>query len=214
MMKPSHVVALGLFLVSCGRPASGLSPGPATPARAEPEPKAGDEPPKAEEYNLEEEDDEAWRPPPRWIPPPPVIGPAFSPDSRCALSAAGGMATVWDLSNGRAIRTFGGGAYLTAVAFSPDGKRFLAGSPATPRGEPGRISLWDVTTGKRLRVFTPFRGGVHALAFSPDGRHALSCGTAGPHSLELWDVSTGKVVRSFVGHTDAVLQTAFSPDGR
>ena len=59
------------------------------------------------------------------------------------------------------------------------------------------------------------------MAFSPDGRCALSGGTYATDisgmpdaTLRLWDVETGKVVRSFDGHTDVVRSVAFSPDGR
>jgi WD40 repeat protein len=53
---------------------------------------------------------------------------------------------------------------------------------------------------------------VHSVAFSPDGRTALS-GSA-DHTLKLWDVATGKLVRTLEGHSDEVTSVAFSPDGR
>jgi WD40 repeat protein len=214
MMKPSHVVALGLFLVSCGRPASGLSPGPATPAWAKRGSPAGGEPPAVQEVKIDDEE-AAVRPrrSPR-LRPPDVTDAAFSPDGRFALAAVGGNVSLYDLKSGRVVRTFAPGEGVTAVTFAPDGKRFLAGSPALPGQRSGTITLWDVATGKRLREFTPFRGVVYRLAFSPDGKYALSSGTTRGGVVELWDVSTGKVVRSFVGHTDAVYAVAFSPDGR
>lgn len=52
---------------------------------------------------------------------------------------------------------------------------------------------------------------VTSVAFSPDGRYALSGGGNG--TLKLWDVSTGKEIRTFIGHTDWV-RSVFSPDGR
>jgi WD40 repeat protein len=53
---------------------------------------------------------------------------------------------------------------------------------------------------------------VESVAFSPDGRFALS--GSGDDTLILWDVATGDPVRTFTGHTGSVPSVAFSPDGR
>jgi hypothetical protein len=60
------------------------------------------------------------------------------------------------------------------------------------------------------RTFSGHAGEVNSVAFSPDGRTALS-GSYG--TLKLWDVATGKEIRSFAGHTGPVFSVAFSPDG-
>ncbi len=55
-------------------------------------------------------------------------------------------------------------------------------------------------------------GSVHSVAFSPNGRFALS--GSSDNTLKLWDVATGKELRSFSGHANVVSSVAFSPDGR
>jgi len=52
---------------------------------------------------------------------------------------------------------------------------------------------------------------VRDVAFSPDGRTALS-GSADT-SLILWDIATGQPIRRFEGHSGAVRDVAFNPDG-
>ncbi|WP_298608852.1 caspase family protein [uncultured Spirosoma sp.] len=53
---------------------------------------------------------------------------------------------------------------------------------------------------------------VESVAFSPDGRYALSGSM--DNTLRLWEVSSGRELRQFIGHTSAVFSVAFSPDGR
>ena len=88
------------------------------------------------------------------------------------------------------------------------------------------MRLWEVSTGKELRLYTKKKGRinriiVNSVAFSPDGRFALSGGedpfnfdTKLRGSLILWDVATGQQVRELDGEFDKVLSVAFSPDGR
>jgi len=53
---------------------------------------------------------------------------------------------------------------------------------------------------------------VNSVAFSPDGRYALS--GSSDDTLKLWEVATGREIRTFEGHSDSVRSVAFSPDGR
>jgi WD40 repeat protein/serine/threonine protein kinase len=105
---------------------------------------------------------------------------------------------------------------FTDVVFSPDG-RTLAGLEAN-----GRIHLWDRRTGQSRRTFgvrirevlyhlSP-RSGVHALAFSSDGRRLAGPGPDA--SLILYAVDTGLTIFRFEGDPGAVLDLAWSPDGR
>ena len=70
------------------------------------------------------------------------------------------------------------------------------------------LILWDVSTGREIRTLE----GHSAVAFSPDGRYALS--GSGDKTLKLWDISTGREIRTFKGHSSRVYSVAFSPDGR
>ena len=100
--------------------------------------------------------------------------------------------------------------------------RLMAGTPCPPVSGIRRLRLWDVNTGQEVRRF---EGSCEAsvLAFSPDGRLALSGsltrgktvdGSAADYSIRLWDVATGKEVRRFLGHTASLMGVAFTPDGR
>jgi WD40 repeat protein/transcriptional regulator with XRE-family HTH domain len=60
--------------------------------------------------------------------------------------------------------------------------------------------------------FSGHTGGVHALAFSPDGKWVLTSSDDG--TPRLWDAATGQTVQKFSGHTAGVRGVAFSPDGQ
>jgi hypothetical protein len=60
--------------------------------------------------------------------------------------------------------------------------------------------------------FTGHSEKILCLAFSPDGRLAVS--GSEDRTLRLWDVTTGKELGRLEGHRDAVTAAAFSADGR
>ena len=66
--------------------------------------------------------------------------------------------------------------------------------------------------GKPREPIEGHAGEVLSVAFSPDGKRALS-GSA-DKTVKLWDVETGDLLRTFEGHSDDVLSVAFSSDGK
>jgi len=97
-------------------------------------------------------------------------------------------------------------ADIRAFAFSPDGKRALTGAADKT------VRLWDVKTGRCLRVFEGHTNEVWSVAWSADQRRALS--GSQDTTMRLWDVETGRCQRVLKGHTDAVLSVAWSADHR
>jgi WD40 repeat protein len=144
----------------------------------------------------------------------------LSPDGKriLACDARGGDAWLWDVETGREVRRLAGVGQWSMV-FSPNGRRILTG------GADATVRLWDAESGKEIRTFKGHTGGVCSVAFSPDGRLALS-GAQGPegetpardpraaYDLRLWDLESGREVRRFAGHTALIQDVAFSPNGR
>ena len=96
--------------------------------------------------------------------------------------------------------------WVRSVAFSPDGKLLASGSWDTT------IGLWNVETGREIRVLTGHTRGVESVAFSPDGK--LLASGSWDNTIGLWNVETGREIRVLTGHTRGVESVAFSPDGK
>jgi hypothetical protein len=154
-----------------------------------------------------------------------VVCVVFSPDGKQAASAGehDHTARIWEVETGKElVKLEGHTDAVHCVAFSPDGRRVLTGAGGKEEGAVGTdnsLRLWDARTGKELRKFEGHDEGIWGVAFSPDGRRALSgSGRFTLDSLDttvrLWDLETGKELQRFEGHTQTVWSVAFSRDGR
>src|SRR5437660_1047191 len=72
---------------------------------------------------------------------------------------------------------------ITGVAFSPGGRRILSA------GCDGTVRLIEASTGKLIHCLA--HPEAYSVAFSPDGKKALSTASGHP-TLRLWDLVTGK----------------------
>ena len=94
---------------------------------------------------------------------------------------------------------------VSAVAFSPDGERLVTA------GRDHDVILWDVESGKPLRVLRGHFGSVSDARFSPDGRWIV---TAGPRSVGLWRAVNGELTQLLVGPEGPFTAASFRPDSR
>ncbi len=142
---------------------------------------------------------------------------AVSPDGRYAASGShDGTLRLWDLmmGKGRILADFSPQA-VRSVAFNPSVNEEMIlfglakGSSNTPDYS---LRLIDVTTSEELRRFEGHEEVVADIAFSPDGRLALS-GSVDQRVI-LWDTVTGRPIHYLTGHSASSQAVAFSPDGK
>jgi WD40 repeat protein len=138
---------------------------------------------------------------------------AFSADSQRVVSTAQDATIMLsDAVNGICIHSLEPNPTplypVLFVTFAPDGQTVAVGEVS---GDPVDVTLRDSDSGKIVMRFTGHNSGVHALAFSPDGRILATAGI--DSSIKLWDVKTGKEITAFPGGDTLVKAIAFSPDG-
>src|SRR5262249_42876791 len=95
---------------------------------------------------------------------------ALSDDGKL-LAAGVGMSErtlrVWDVATGKEVTRGEGVGFVSAVAFTPDGRHIAA---ATGWRNESRLLVFETITGRRVLEFRGHEALVTALAFAPDGR--------------------------------------------
>jgi WD40 repeat protein len=131
---------------------------------------------------------------------------AFTPDGKKILSRSGDrIIKIWSIDSSWAIRTFSGddvdasgvrlgSQMIVSGDFSPDGRYMLT------TGRLGDIKLWDIASGKAIKVFKGHTGWVPALAFSKDMKSFISGGYDG--TIRRWDIESGKEIAQFISLKD------------
>jgi WD40 repeat protein len=102
-------------------------------------------------------------------------------------------------------------AWVTGVAFSPDGKR-VASTSAALFSAMGEIKVWDRQTGRVHYTRLGHGGPAVAVAFSPDGKRLVTAGW--DRTLIVRDAATGEWLHTLRGHREYASCVAFSPDGK
>jgi WD40 repeat protein len=124
-----------------------------------------------------------------------VMSVCLSPDGRYALSAGGytdRTIRLWDTETGECLLVFGAEpdsprgvnsvpkVQSKRVRFSPDGRFAISG------GSDASVRIWELATGRCLRVLDGHDGAVSAVAISTDARFALSASMDG--TVRRWEL--------------------------
>jgi WD40 repeat protein/serine/threonine protein kinase len=135
----------------------------------------------------------------------------FSSNGLTLLSASSDASVRrWAMLNGAEMRKYTDptNSAIAQFAISPDGTKALYNSADDT------VSMLDLTTGKQLWRKTGHADGITTVAFSPDGKMALSGGGELDTTVILWDAATGAQLGTLAGgHTKELGEVIVTSDG-
>jgi WD40 repeat protein len=135
--------------------------------------------------------------------------PVFSADGTM-LAAAGygsdfeGLIYFWRVDTGQ-LKVVQRWSSAEAVAFSPDGRRYLAAYAN------GLLEICHCKSHKVIQSISAHSQSIDGVAFSDDGKRVASIG--GDGFLRIWDLAAKPTERRFAPHADEPAEAVFSPDG-
>ncbi len=156
-----------------------------------------------------------------------VVAVAYSGGGQLFSASIDGSVFQWDVDAAAPAQSFGpqeGG--VSTLALSRDGKTLaVAGNFnaltekesngklrfRVPSNQPGKVTLWDVAGGQKLRTLIGPRRAVVSLAFRDDGLLATASWDG---TVTLWNSATGAEVASLPKQDYRVNALAFSHDGK
>ncbi len=138
------------------------------------------------------------------------LGVCLSPDGTRVLGCGDdGRVRVRGRETGRVLLTLLVTETAAVAAFSPDGKRIVAGGS---KGEgKGWLEVYDAATGEKLLALEGETLPVGCAVFSPDGTRIAS---GDQDSVRIWDAMAGKQMHVFKDRFQDVASVCFSPDGK
>ncbi|OAQ72892.1 WD-repeat protein [Pochonia chlamydosporia 170] len=132
----------------------------------------------------------------------------FLQDGMTLCSVSPGMISLWDVNTWTLKKTLEiehEKEDLLRLSLSKDGRYLLVASWVRP------VEVWDTHTWVQERLLDSQSGGVHVLAFSPDG---LTLAIDAEKGIELWDVRTWTLKQVHENPRTASPAMAFSSDSK
>ena len=136
----------------------------------------------------------------------------FSPDG--TLIAVGGDYTAWVWRQGgeRPVLTLDGHKNRMGLSFTVATLAFHPSAPllATGAGD-NTVRLWDLRSGKQVKLLRGHSSEIECLQFSPDGLELVS--GSRDATARVWNVASGQLRATLYGLANSVFSASYSRDG-
>ncbi len=157
----------------------------------------------------------------------------LSTDGRRVISVSKGRMQnvrlcVWDVDSGECLKVLEGNTgAVKSLVLTADGKRVITESFFPAQGEwnqeskafqeaerpsSSTLHVWDVESGKCLKVLEGHTGVVKSLVITADGRRVIS--GSYDNTIRVWDLEGGACLKVLEGHTCGVNTIVLRADGR
>jgi len=130
----------------------------------------------------------------------------FAPND--TLMVSGGIdpdTKIWNRVTGEVVHNLPHKIGSPAVDFNATGKLVATGA------YDGKVRLWEVSTGKLLKVLKGNEGTIWSVDFSPNG--TLIAAGSNDDKVTVWNVASGKIVYEFTEATHNIWEVVFNPTG-
>lgn len=133
---------------------------------------------------------------------PSFFGGGFSPDGNYILNLSNQPELISTIS-GRLVQTFNSKAdYIFDFAFSSDGKYLLL-------AENKDVSLWDLSTGEKIKDFEGSGSSIMEVTFGPRDKYIISW--SNDWVLKVWDIISGREINSIQFWNSASFSNSDTP---
>ena len=114
------------------------------------------------------------------------------------------------------IRLIGHTASVYNIRYSPDSPDSPNRKTIASSSDDNTTRIWDIDTGKCLKVFEGHTAAIYDIKYSPNGAKLASCSL--DNTVRIWDMDTGKNLYVLENSEDdskqGVYSIDFSPDGK
>jgi WD40 repeat protein/MinD-like ATPase involved in chromosome partitioning or flagellar assembly len=126
---------------------------------------------------------------------------------RLASGSADGTVRMWDVEQGRLLRTLKDhGGRVHSMAWDREGRRLASAC------DDEMVRVWDADQGRLLRTLEGHSSTVWSVAWDGNGRQLAS--GSDDKTVRVWNAEQGQLLRTLEGHSKGVRSVAWDPEGR
>ena len=132
---------------------------------------------------------------------------AFAPDGKQVATAGSHQIVIWNTADWQKTQTLRVEREPGHLAFGPDGDTIITAEAYRS----GTVTMWSVSTGKKLQTYRGHTGGILSVTFRANGRLLVTGSQDG--TVRLWEAATGNELARLI-HLDGGRDwLAVTPDG-